>query len=107
MKDLKHLQRIIENLQADKNKGKLGDYAQGRLAAFKMAEELIKNLTIQPISNSLPLAYEAIKKVKDMYPTDIFPKDGENLDCKSAEMARVTCDNIKRELDEMVKGNDR
>ncbi len=45
MKDLKHLQRIIKDLQDNKDKGKLGDYAQGRLAAFKMAEPLVKKLS--------------------------------------------------------------
>jgi hypothetical protein len=43
-------------------------------------------------------ALEAIAKVRAMYPEDIFPEDGDSLDCKSARMARLTCDNIKREL---------
>jgi len=53
MKDLEHLQRIIKELQNDKDNGKLGDYAQGRLAAFKMSEKLVKNLTIHIVSNSV------------------------------------------------------
>lgn len=30
---------------------------------------------------------------QDIYPTDIFPADGESLDCKSAKMARITAKN--------------
>ena len=36
-------------------------------------------------------------KVKERYPEDVFPPDGNSLDCKSARMARLTCDNIIEE----------
>ena len=38
-----------------------------------------------------------IEWVRDKYPEDIFP-DNETITGKSAKMARLTCDNIKREL---------
>ncbi len=44
------------------------------------------------------MVYDTIQKVRSMYPTDIFPENGESLDCKSARMARLTCDNIAREF---------
>jgi len=34
------------------------------------------------------------------YPIEIFPEDGESLDCKSAKMARKTCENIKALINE-------
>ena len=36
-------------------------------------------------------------KFKERYPEDVFPPDGNSLDCKSARMARLTCDNIIEE----------
>jgi hypothetical protein len=33
-----------------------------------------------------------IEKHRSAYPTDVFPEDGESIDCKSAKMARHTCD---------------
>ena len=36
-------------------------------------------------------------KVKERYSEDVFPPDGNSLDCKSARMARLTCDNIIEE----------
>lgn len=44
---------------------------------------------------------KVIEYVRSRYPEDIFPPDGKTLDCKSAKMARLTCDNIRRELDEI------
>ena len=38
------------------------------------------------------------REVADRYPTDIFPHDGDSLDCKSARMARLTAANIEREI---------
>ena len=40
------------------------------------------------------------REVAERYPTDIFPEDGESLDCKSARMARITAANIEREIAE-------
>lgn len=40
------------------------------------------------------------REVAERYPTDIFPEDGESLDCKSARMARLTAGNIEREIAE-------
>ena len=40
------------------------------------------------------------REVAERYPTDIFPEDGESLDCKSARMARLTAANIEREIAE-------
>jgi hypothetical protein len=40
------------------------------------------------------------REVAGRYPTDIFPEDGQSLDCKSARMARLTAANIEREITE-------
>jgi hypothetical protein len=40
----------------------------------------------------------AIEYVRSWYPLDIFPEDGQSLDCKSARMARITCNNILERL---------
>ena len=42
---------------------------------------------------------EACRKIAAQYPTDIWPEDGESLDCKSARMARLTAANCDREID--------
>lgn len=42
---------------------------------------------------------EACRKIAAQYPTDIWPEDGETLDCKSARMARLTAANCEREID--------
>jgi len=46
---------------------------------------------------------EALEKVRSAYPYDVFPKNGKSIDCKCAEMARITCDNIEREYNEEAK----
>jgi hypothetical protein len=38
------------------------------------------------------------REVAERYPIDIFPEDGESLDCKSARMARITAANIGIEI---------
>lgn len=47
------------------------------------------------------------REVAERYPTDVFPEDGQSLDCKSARMARLTAANIEREITERanVRGN--
>ena len=40
------------------------------------------------------------RKISEWYPTEIFPEDGQSLDCKSARMARLTAENIEREITE-------
>lgn len=42
---------------------------------------------------------EVCRKIAAQYPTDIWPEDGESLDCKSARMARLTAANCEREID--------
>ena len=42
---------------------------------------------------------EACRKIAAQYPADIWPEDGETLDCKSARMARLTAANCEREID--------
>jgi hypothetical protein len=39
-----------------------------------------------------------------MYPEDIFPADSDTPDARGAQMARLTCDNVRREIDEEVDG---
>lgn len=41
----------------------------------------------------------ACRDVAERYPTEIFPEDGQSLDCKSARMARLTAANCEREID--------
>lgn len=47
------------------------------------------------------------RSVAERYPLEVFPEDGESLDCKSARMARLTAANIEREITERsnVEGN--
>lgn len=40
------------------------------------------------------------QEVAARYPIDVFPVDGESIDCKSARMARLTAANIEREITE-------
>jgi len=42
---------------------------------------------------------EACRKIAAQYPTDVWPEDGESLDCKIARMARLTAANCEREID--------
>jgi hypothetical protein len=34
-------------------------------------------------------------EVASWYPADVFPPQGDSVDCRSARMARLTCENIK------------
>ncbi len=43
----------------------------------------------------------AISEVRSWYATDIFPESGESVDAKCAKIARLTCDNILRLINEM------
>lgn len=47
---------------------------------------------------------EACRKIAAQYPADIWPENGESLDCKSARMARLTAANCEREID--MRSND-
>lgn len=47
---------------------------------------------------SLHKVLEIIGKTRDNYPTSVFPEEGGSQDCLSAQMARITCDNIVKEL---------
>jgi hypothetical protein len=40
--------------------------------------------------------WAACTHIRNQYPTDIWPDDGMSIDCKSAKMARLTCDNVWR-----------
>lgn len=44
---------------------------------------------------------QAIQHVRDQYPEDVFPDNG-TFTGKSARMARLTCDNIEREIRERL-----
>ncbi len=39
------------------------------------------------------------RRIGAQYPTDIWPENGESLDCKSARMSRLTAENCEREID--------
>ena len=43
-------------------------------------------------------AMKICDNIAGRYPIDIFPVDGDSLDCKSAAMARLTADNIKNKI---------
>lgn len=47
---------------------------------------------------------QAVKQVLGYYPESAFPEDGESLDCKSASMARHTCNNIEKRAAEILAG---
>ena len=53
---------------------------------------------------------EVCREVAARYPTDVFPDDGQSIDCKSARMARLTAANIERLIaersNEKGSGND-
>jgi len=54
------------------------------------------------MKDAITLCKLAIASVRARYPESVFPPDGEALDCKSAYMARLTCDNVLRELNERL-----
>ena len=41
-------------------------------------------------------AVAAVAEVRARYPEDVWPDGGESLDCKSARMARLVCDEISK-----------
>ncbi|WP_395119685.1 hypothetical protein ACFCQI_01845 [Rhodanobacter sp. FW102-FHT14D06] len=45
---------------------------------------------------------QAIGEVRGYYPESVFPESGNSLDCKSASMARQTCDNITNRASELM-----
>ena len=51
------------------------------------------------VSQEREACKEACRKIAAQYPTDIWPEDGQSLDCKSARMARLTAANCEREID--------
>jgi hypothetical protein len=42
---------------------------------------------------------KAIAEVKSRYPEDVFPASSKSPDAQAARMARLTCDNIKAEIE--------
>lgn len=45
-------------------------------------------------------ARDVVDTVRDKYPEDVFPDDGESMDAASASMARRVCEEILRDLEE-------
>lgn len=56
----------------------------------------------QPTPDGWRLAFEAIAEVRAWYSEKIFPESGTSKDCESASLCRLTCDNIKRKLEEAI-----
>lgn len=50
------------------------------------------------------LFLDSVGDVYKHYPEDVFPTNGESLDCKSAFVARFTCKNVLRELSLKLTG---
>lgn len=76
------------------------------IAGAQSREEEIQKLKRQNeriLSEERQRWMNAIRNVQRWYPTDIFPVDGESLDCKSAKMARLTCENVIYEHDKLLK----
>lgn len=47
---------------------------------------------------------QAVGEVRGYYPESAFPESGDSLDCKSASMARNTCNNIEQRAAEILAG---
>jgi hypothetical protein len=62
--------------------------------AFETVIILFKDLQRENenLKRRLAVVPAIIEKHRSAYPTDVFPEDGESIDCKSAKMARHTCD---------------
>ena len=77
----------------EKLKGRIVDIALTHIGVDKLVQEMQPDLD--------KIIEEAVShycnKFKERYPEDVFPPDGNSLDCKSARMARLTCDNIIEE----------
>lgn len=57
----------------------------------------------QARAEALEQAKQACRKVAADYPIDVFPDDGDSLDCKSARMARLTAKNCIDGIDALNK----
>ena len=49
----------------------------------------------------LKAAQTIVSEIRAYYSEDIFPKDSKTVDAQSADMARITCDNIDTELEKL------
>ncbi len=89
----KHVRELVEYIIEDKDVEIIDSYTE----TFMLICTEVEKLSRQSESDRLACV---ILEVKEMYPYNIFPKAGKSTDCISAEMARVTCDNIERRLSE-------
>jgi hypothetical protein len=110
--DIKELQRWLESVRKEYRLTEislefLNEYLKERGAKIIGGSEHKADVSGNEVVLPLEEIKEAIKKVKDAYPENLFPKNGKSQDCKSAYMARVTCDNILNEIESRANGNDR
>jgi hypothetical protein len=69
----------------------------GRVASHNFS---LYYVFLSGVANEREECKRICREVAAQYPTDIFPDDGQSLDCKSARMARITAANIEREIAE-------
>ena len=67
-----------------------------RFTGFYSFKQSVEDIKKEVIEDSV----KKILKFREHYSEDIFPKDGKTVDARSADMARITCDNIVKELTE-------
>lgn len=66
---------------------------------FKNSQPITKEGKREYDSNILnheQIFYDAIDEIESKYPTTVFIPGGDSQDAKSAEMARITCENIRK-----------
>ena len=79
-------------------------------ANWSHLESEIESLATRAVAEAkreqMALVLAEITRRRDQYPTDIFGEGTEpdaSLDSKSARMARVTCDNLEREIKAAIR----
>ena len=64
-----------------------------------LTPDILREVAMAVESRERNACKEACRKIAALYPTDIWPDDGQSLDCKSARMARLTAANCERQID--------
>lgn len=62
-----------------------------------------RDAAVRERTDQLAAFLSAISTVSGWYPESVFPEDGESIDSKSASMARITCENVKREFLRLIE----
>ena len=88
-----------ENLKLTEETDNIFDFLNKHYPVKCTRKKVVNHITTELTQLRADLARweQAVKNVRERYPTDVFPETGTSQDSQSARLCRQTCDNIVAE----------